>query len=122
MLEPVFHETKAALRANNRFVSDELLAVALLLLAKLDATPSDVSLARALSIAEYSEIRFSGLIRCDDASELFTHLQRAVRFCGNRVNPFKLTQTVFGWTENRVAVTRKRMIADFYSFADQPAA
>lgn len=114
MLEPEFHAIKVKFKANNHFVTDELLACAMLLVARLSENSGNTPLAKKLGILKYSSLRFASLIRCEDYAELFTHLQRAVRFCEGRVCPFNLTQTVLNWTEARRPATRKKLIADFH--------
>ncbi|MBC8737220.1 hypothetical protein F6X40_10415 [Paraburkholderia sp. UCT31] len=124
MLEPAFHQIKEELKANQSPVKDELLALAVLLLARLDEKPSNTRLARALasSTSPYSAQRFSTLIRCEEPEELFTHLQRAVRYCDNRVCPFDLARIVFGWRESQLPYTRKRLISEFYGLTQEAAA
>lgn len=115
MLEPEFHEVKRSLQAAGHVVNDELLACALLLLARLAEGKTSKTLPRALAEKGYSALRFSVLIRGEDPSELFTGLQRAVRYVEGKVCPFALTRTVLGWTEARLPYTRKSLIADFYA-------
>lgn len=115
MLEPVFVKTKQQLRAHKFFVSDDLLAVALLISARLSAEPGNLTLGVQLQRTGYSEMRFASLVRCEDPAELFTNLQRAVRFCKDKAEPFDLLRLVLGWTENRVDATRKKLVAQYYS-------
>jgi len=124
MLEPVFHQVKAQLRANRVFwISDESLACALLLVARLDETPGTTPLVRKLAGKtvkdphRYSDLRFAGLIRSDEPAELFQNLQRAIAYCKARVEPFDLVRTVFGWSGDALPSTRKRLIAQFHFFA-----
>jgi CRISPR type I-E-associated protein CasB/Cse2 len=121
LLEPAFHQVRAELRRRNLFANESLLAVALLLLARVDNAAGTKSLPRALSDAGYSEQRFSTLIRCDEPEELFTQLQRALRFCKGKVSPFSLARTALSWTESQLPQTRPRLIAEFYSFSQEAA-
>lgn len=117
MMEPAFHALKAKLKANRQFVNDELLACAMLLLARLPENAGNTTFARKLGQNEYATIRFTNLIRCEEPADLFTNLHRAVKFCDNRVCPFNLTRTVLGWTELRLPTVRKQLIAEFHGFA-----
>jgi CRISPR type I-E-associated protein CasB/Cse2 len=116
MMEPSFHAIKAKLQANRQYVNEDLLACAMLLLARMPENAGNTPFARKLGKSEYSTIRFTNLIRCEDPAELFTHLHRAVKFCDSRVCPFNLTKTVLDWTELRLPSARKRLISEFHGF------
>jgi CRISPR type I-E-associated protein CasB/Cse2 len=119
MLEPVFHKTKAAFKAHDYWVDDDLLATAILLVARLKdgVSGAKFSLGGRLAKAGYSELRFRTLLRTDEADALFTNLQRAVRFCDSRVCPFDLSRAVLGWSEARRDQTRKKLAATYYNIA-----
>lgn len=124
MLEPVFHETKHKLRLHKMFwVTDELLACALLLVARLAEKPGSVPLARRLAgksiedTARYSDLRFANLIRSEGADELFQNLQRAVAYSDNKVEPFDLVRTVLSWNDETLPATRKRLMSQFHFFS-----
>jgi CRISPR type I-E-associated protein CasB/Cse2 len=105
------------LRKAGLFVQDDLLACALLLVARLSETKNSRKLGDALNKAEFSSLRFANLVRCEEPADLFINLQRAVRFCENSVDPFDLVRLVLGWTDAQRDSTRKKLIAQFYAIA-----
>jgi len=121
LLEPAFHQVRAELHRRGLFATESLLAVALLLVARVDNAAGTKTLPRALSDAGYSPERFSTLLRCDEPEELFTQLQRALAFCKGKVSPFSLARTALSWTENQLPQTRPRLISEFYSFSQELA-
>lgn len=120
MLEPVFPQLRAELTLRGLWQpSDELLAYALLIVARIPRSTSTKSLGEALRSHSraYSNLRFRTLVTAEAAEELFTQLLRAVQYCGYNVSPFNLVDIVLGWTDARVDETRKRLVMGFYGLS-----
>jgi CRISPR type I-E-associated protein CasB/Cse2 len=125
MLEPVFPRLRAELSLHGLWQPpDELLACALLALARVRARPDAKPLGEALrsQARPYSDLRFRTLVTAEGAEELLTQVLRAMQYCNYNVNPFNLADVILGWTENRVDETRKKLVMHFHGIrSGQPA-
>lgn len=119
MLEPVFAQTVQRLRAYQYFVPHENIACALLLQPLVVGGSAGLGRALANESHKYSPLRFSQLIAADTPDELFTHLQRALRFVDGKVSPFDIARIALGWTENGADRTRRRLIAQYHVLPDE---
>lgn len=118
MLEPVFHKAKQSLHgAGMFFVPDDNLACALMLLPLLKTSKESLGTALQNGKHPFSTMRFNQLLAVDAVEELFTHLQRALRFVEGRVSAHDVLRVVFGWSEHRVDATRKRLLSQYYRVA-----
>lgn len=112
--EPVFHQTLKALRdAGYRWVAEDNLACALMLVARLK--PSDLDFGKALAKKEFSEQRLRQLLASTSVEEFFYATQRAVSFVGGQVSPFSVIRCALAWTDSHADRVRRELLSQYHN-------
>ena len=121
MLEPVFGQTQQLLRAEGYFIPDANVACALMLQPLVAGGRNKLGIALARGPRQFSPLRLGQLMAADTPQELFTQLQRAVRFVDGKVCPFDTARTALEWTDNGADRVRMRLIGQFHALPDAEA-
>lgn len=116
MLEPIFPQLRRELAgAGYRYVRDDNLACALLLLAQLRDTTTTEKVAAALGNSQYSLMRFQQLMASSNPDALHRSMRRALQFLKLQANPFDLVDIALDWTPNSIDLRRKKMVAHYHA-------
>lgn len=112
--EQVFHQTLKALRdAGHRWVREDNLACALMLVSRLK--PSEVPLGKALAENEFSEQRLRQLLASPSVEDFFYASQRAIAFVKGEVNPFSVIYCALNWTDTASDQVRRQLLSHYHN-------